>query len=133
MKVTKIIKYGIMFIFFLWWFVLSHVTFLPSFLESGERKKDDYRVVFYTPLPVNAIGIYYYINYPRPYFAVLYKNNKYIGQSSPFYMDDDSAMMGDNYGFPNEKYDEFYIVCCNEYNISITKKEWWSKILQYFH
>ncbi|MDC9582728.1 DUF6201 family protein [Xenorhabdus sp. PR6a] len=133
MKVSKLLKYGVISIFFLWWFFLSHVTFLPSFLENGEREKDDYHVIFYTPLPVNPLGIWYHINYPRPYFAVLYKDNKYIGQSSPFYISNDSDMMGDNYGFPDDMDDYFYIVCCEEYNISINHKKWWSQILQYFH
>ncbi|MBD2790143.1 hypothetical protein ID858_16755 [Xenorhabdus sp. DI] len=113
--------------------MLSHVTFTFPFLEKGEFKEGDYKVVFYEPAPINFVGVYYYINYKRPYFAVLYNNDKYIGQSSPFYIDDDYAMMGNSYSFPNKKFDYFYIVCCDEYDISINHKKWWSQILQYFH
>ncbi|MBD2798148.1 hypothetical protein ID856_16705 [Xenorhabdus sp. 18] len=135
MKSSKLIRYSLFTIFFLWWFFLSHVTFFSSSLENGERNKDDYKVVFYYPLPINFIGIYYAANYSEPYFAVLYKDGKYIGQSSPFYMENNSFLMGDNYSFPNEKRDYFYIVCadCEGYDISIKEKKWWSQILQYFH
>ncbi|MDC9581078.1 DUF6201 family protein [Xenorhabdus sp. PR6a] len=129
------IKYGLISIFFLWWFFLSHVTFFPSSFKEGEFEKDNYLVEFYSPLPVNLFGMYYNINYPRPYFAVLYKDNNYVGQSSPFYIDNDYAMIGSAYSFPNDKHDYFYIVCayCDGYDISIKEKKWWSKILQYFH
>ncbi|MCE1718348.1 DUF6201 family protein, partial [Enterobacter hormaechei] len=123
MKMIKFIKYGLFAIFFLWWFFLSHVTFLPSFLERMERSEDNYHVVFYDTLPINPIGLYYFLTKPAPYFAVLYKDNKYIGQSYPYYMVSDAIMIGDNYGFPHGKLNYFYILCCDEYDIPVKDED----------
>ncbi|WP_038198333.1 DUF6201 family protein, partial [Xenorhabdus bovienii] len=88
-KTAKYILYFMLIILFLWWFFLSHVTFLKesdtlSEVNSGES---DYYAKYYKPEPINLFGIYLTIMEKEPIFVVLYdKEDKYIGQTSPFKM-----------------------------------------------
>ncbi|WP_387462814.1 DUF6201 family protein [Photorhabdus sp. RM323S] len=137
------ILFSILGVILLWWFFLSHVTFLKNKAEIHESKNDGYIAKYYKPLPVNLFGMYFLTVERESFFVVLYDiNNNYIGQSSPFYMSGIINVLERNPMFPNnddsDPFNDRFVVVnsedfSNAYEISINHKKWWSKILKYFH
>ncbi|MDC9594203.1 DUF6201 family protein [Xenorhabdus sp. IM139775] len=142
MKLSKLLKYGIITMFFLWWFFLSHVTFATNSFFITEDRNDNYVVRYYYPAPINIFGMYFRIIKERPHYVVLYdKDNNFIGQSSPFVIPSSIHILGSEHILPNmsignEQDQRFYISgepFDGAYTIPVKEKKWWSKILQYFH
>ncbi|WP_210433232.1 DUF6201 family protein, partial [Proteus myxofaciens] len=105
-----------------------------------------YQAYIYKINPINPIGIYLYITETDPVYVVLYKNEQYLGQSSPFTMIYSYSLLQSNPTLPIDKLEKnssfldnsFYIIIADEnidnaYEIDKKNKKWWSYILQYFH
>ncbi|MDE1474867.1 DUF6201 family protein [Xenorhabdus bovienii] len=144
-KTAKYILYFMLIMLFLWWFFLSHVTFLKesNTLNEVNSGESDYYAKYYKPKPINLFGIYLTIMEKEPIFVVLYdKEDKYIGQTSPFKMMNMYSFFEGNPTLPEKNPQDildthFYIVVVGDfesaYDIDINHKKWWSKVLQYFH
>ncbi|CDG17721.1 DUF6201 family protein [Xenorhabdus doucetiae] len=142
MRAIKLMKYGIIAIFFLWWFFLSHVTFTIGSFYVTDSKNNDFMVKYYYPAPINLFGLYFWVVSELPTYVVLYdKDNNYIGQSDPFCMPHSIGIYGSEYILPDiskgdEYYERFFISgepFDGSYTIPVKEKKWWSKVLQYFH
>ncbi|MFC0179010.1 DUF6201 family protein [Thorsellia kenyensis] len=133
----KKITYTIGVIIFLWWFFLAHVSFSDfSDKEWIYRENEQYIAKTYTPKLINPFGLYFHLMKEDPTYVVLFdKNGRYLGQSSPFFIDHGLAMDGGQ--LPENDAMQFYIVSLNDYTdeyiIPVNNKKWWSYILQYFH
>ncbi|HEK1720529.1 TPA: hypothetical protein SMT55_002672 [Proteus mirabilis] len=123
---------------------MSHSSIKIYSLKKIENKV--YQAYVYKINPINPIGIYLYITETEPVYVVLYKDEQYLGQSSPFTMIYSYSVLQSNPTLPieiTEKNnssldDSFYIVIAGEnidnaYEINKKNKKWWSFILQYFH
>ena len=130
----------------LWYFLLAHVTFFNKDLLFKKIENKVYQAYVYKINPINPIGIYLYITETEPVYVVLYKDEQYLGQSSPFTMIYSYSLLQSNPTLPieiTEKNnssldDSFYIVIADEnidnaYEINKKNKKWWSTILQYLH
>ncbi|HDT2999877.1 DUF6201 family protein [Proteus mirabilis] len=146
MRITKKIIILISLLILLWYFLLAHVTFFNKDLLFKKIENKVYQAYVYKINPINPIGIYLYITETEPVYVVLYKDEQYLGQSSPFTMIYSYSLLQSNPTLPieiTEKNnssldDSFYIVIADEnidnaYEINKKNKEWWSTILQYFH
>ncbi|WP_337928946.1 DUF6201 family protein [Xenorhabdus sp. PR6a] len=146
MKILKSIKYifyTLVMFFLLWWFFLSHVTFLKEGdMVKAINSNDNFFAKYYEPYPTNLFGLYISLTESQPVFVVLYnKDNNYIGQSSPFNMVGKYTFIDTVSFLPKKEYKKpldhsYFIVIEGEddaYDIDINHKKWWSKILQYFH
>ncbi|WP_273802197.1 DUF6201 family protein [Proteus vulgaris] len=146
MKNTKKI---IILLILLWYFLLAHVTFFNKDLLFKKIENKVYQAYVYkiNPInPINPIGIYLYITETEPVYVVLYKDEQYLGQSSPFTMIYSYSLLQSNPTLPIDKLEKnssfldnsFYIIIAdknidNAYEIDKKNKKWWSYILQYFH
>lgn len=143
MKDTKKIIILISLLTFLWYFFLAHVTFFNKDLLFAKIENKVYQAYIYK---INPIGIYLYITETDPVYVVLYKNEQYLGQSSPFTMIYSYSLLQSNPTLPIDKLEKnssfldnsFYIIIADEnidnaYEIDKKNKKWWSYILQYFH
>ncbi|WP_143706515.1 DUF6201 family protein [Xenorhabdus innexi] len=108
--------------------------------KNSELSNDNFVVKYCYVLPVNIIGIYSWVFHYPPEYIILYdNNNNYIGQSSPFCISSELDLNGGEHILPKYKHkpdEEFYISggpCQHEYAIAVYNREWWNKILQYFH
>ncbi|HEK2790392.1 TPA: hypothetical protein SMT85_001870 [Proteus mirabilis] len=146
MRITKKIIILISLLILLWYFLLAHVTFFNKDLLFKKIENKVYQAYVYKINPINPIGIYLYITETEPVYVVLYKDEQYLGQNSPFTMIYSYSLLQSNPTLPieiTEKNnssldDSFYIVIADEnidnaYEINKKNKEWWSTILQYFH
>lgn len=143
MKNTKKI---IILLILLWYFLLAHVTFFNKYLLFKKIENKVYQAYVYKINPINPIGIYLYITETEPVYVVLYKDEQYLGQSSPFTMIYSYSLLQSNPTLPIDKLENnssfldnsFYIIIAdknidNAYEIDKKNKKWWSYILQYFH
>ncbi|UPK82004.1 DUF6201 family protein [Proteus vulgaris] len=143
MKNTKKI---IILLILLWYFLLAHVTFFNKYLLFKKIENKVYLAYVYKINPINPIGIYLYITETEPVYVVLYKDEQYLGQSSPFTMIYSYSLLQSNPTLPIDKLENnssfldnsFYIIIAdknidNAYEIDKKNKKWWSYILQYFH
>lgn len=143
MKNTKKI---IILLILLWYFLLAHVTFFNKYLLFKKIENKVYQAYVYKINPINPIGIYLYITETEPVYVVLYKDEQYLGQSSPFTMIYLYSLLQSNPTLPIDKLEKnssfldnsFYIIIAdknidNAYEIDKKNKKWWSYILQYFH
>lgn len=146
MRIAKKIIIIISLLILLWYFLLAHVTFFNKDLLFKKIENKVYQAYVYKINPINPIGIYLYITETEPVYVVLYKDEQYLGQSSPFTMIYSYSLLQSNPTLPieiTEKNnssldDSFYIVIADEnidnaYEINKKNKKWWSTILQYFH
>lgn len=139
MKWVKSVFFATITVLILWWLTLSHVTFNLATQEYKRFTNKEYTVIFFKPLLTNPIGLYYRLVYRFPFYAVLYdKDGSYIGQSSPFFMNSDIYLLGDDFSFPHSSTyhtirDSFYLIENDNYTISVTEKSWWSWLLQHCH
>lgn len=143
MKNTKKI---IILLILLWYFLLAHVIFFNKYLLFKKIENKVYQAYVYKINPINPIGIYLYITETEPVYVVLYKDEQYLGQSSPFTMIYSYSLLQSNPTLPIDKLEKnssfldnsFYIIIAdknidNAYEIDKKNKKWWSYILQYFH
>ncbi|XOY29015.1 DUF6201 family protein [Proteus cibi] len=146
MRITKKIIILISLLILLWYFLLAHVTFFNKDLLFKKIENKVYQAYVYKINPINPIGIYLYITETEPVYVVLYKDEQYLGQSSPFTMIYSYSLLQSNPTLPIETMeknslsldDSFYIIIADEkidnaYEINGKNKKWWSSILQYFH
>ncbi|HEJ9509832.1 TPA: hypothetical protein SMN05_003636 [Proteus mirabilis] len=106
----------------LWYFLLAHVTFFNKDLLFKKIENKVYQAYVYKINPINPIGIYLYITETEPVYVVLYKDEQYLGQSSPFTMIYSYSLLQSNPTLPieiTEKNnssldDSFYIVIADE-------------------
>lgn len=146
MRIRKKIIILISLLTFLWYFFLAHVTFFNKDLLFTKIENKVYQAYIYKINPINPIGIYLYITETDPVYVVLYKNEQYLGQSSPFTMIYSYSLLQSNPTLPIDKLEKnssfldnsFYIIIADEnidnaYEIDKKNKKWWSYILQYFH
>lgn len=144
-SIKKIVIFISLLILF-WYFLLAHVTFFNKDLLFKKIENNVYQAYVYKIIPINPIGIYLYITETEPVYVVLYKDEQYLGQSSPFTMIYSYSLLQSNPTLPIEIMeknsfsldDSFYIVIADEkidnaYEINEKHKKWWSSILQYFH
>ncbi|HCR3666501.1 TPA: hypothetical protein ON681_001425, partial [Proteus mirabilis] len=141
MRITKKIIILISLLILLWYFLLAHVTFFNKDLLFKKIENKVYQAYVYKINPINPIGIYLYITETEPVYVVLYKDEQYLGQSSPFTMIYSYSLLQSNPTLPIEIMeknnssldDSFYIVIADEnidnaYEINKKNKKWWSTI-----
>ena len=123
------------------WGVLSPVSFFGRFNQVYVSSSSDgaYKAVAYYVLPTTPYGIYQMF-IRKDIFVVLYdKNDRYLGQSSPFHFSDVEGVFGDAVFFPGELScdQSFAINGVNDYvdgyTIPAHHKMWWSRIISIFH
>lgn len=123
---------------------MSHYFNKDLLFKKIENKV--YPAYVYKINPINPIGIYLYITETEPVYVVLYKDEQYLGQSSPFTMIYSYSLLQSNPTLPIDKLEKnssfldnsCYIIIAdknidNAYEIDKKNKKWWSYILQYFH
>ncbi|WP_109409424.1 DUF6201 family protein [Proteus genomosp. 4] len=123
---------------------MSHYFNKDLLFKKIENKV--YQAYVYKINPINPIGIYLYITETEPVYVVLYKDEQYLGQSSPFTMIYSYSLLQSTPTLPIDKLEKnssfldnsFYIIIAdknidNAYEIDKKNKKWWSYILQYFH
>jgi len=120
-------------IFFLWWLLLSHVTFFTE--EKFTINNDFCKIKIYQVMPFNLIGLYSSMMVGDiPVYAVLFdKNGQYIGQSSPFKIIGLYVLVNTNLQNDCNNLQKSFFSLVDEYNISSNHKKWWDFILFYFH
>lgn len=134
MKNTKKI---IILLILLWYFLLAHVTFFNKDLLFKKIENKVYQAYVYKINPINPIGIYLYITETEPVYVVLYKDEQYLGQSSPFTMIYSYSLLQSTPTLPIDKLEKnssfldnsFYIIIAdknidNAYEIDKKNKKW---------
>lgn len=137
----RIIKRTLLILLFLWWLLLSHVTFSVRPEENTKYvcSIDKYQIAVASPLPINPSGLWFSLRYffDEPYYLVVYDNQgHYIGQSWPALHSDIyngiRSKVGACYGLEIEN-DTLVIFSDDDVNIPLHHKQWWSWILQFIY